>query len=70
MCNNNKQIEIMATKKQREFWKHNINPITGLYFNKYEEAEYLRAKDDSYLDLLEEEEPMYELDLTPALEWI
>ena len=60
----------MATKKQREFWKHNINPITGLYFNKYEEDEYLRAKDNSSLVLLEEEEPVCNVDLTPDLEWI
>ena len=60
----------MATKKQREFWKHNVNPITGLYFNKYEEDTFLRAKDDSSSELLEEEEPMHKIDLTPSLEWI
>ena len=34
-----------TTKKQREFWKHNINPITGFKVDSQFEAEYIEKKE-------------------------
>ena len=36
--------------KKREFWKHNINPITGFVYNKEKETETIKDFHKRYLN--------------------
>ena len=36
--------------KQKEFWKHNINPITGFVYCKEQEAKNIKASHERYLN--------------------
>jgi len=36
--------------KQKEFWKHNINPITGLVYSKEQETKDIKGYQQRYLN--------------------
>ena len=38
--------------KQREFWKHNINPITGFVYDSKRESTAIKAHEDRRLKKL------------------
>ena len=51
-------MEITYKQKLAKYWKHNINPITGIKEDKYEDQTYLNAKAkkeyNSCMDFIEE----------------